>query len=216
MASHRFWLPIGLIAAFGLIAAACGDDDSSSDASTTTTSADSTTTTSGDVTTTTSGEQQFVEFVQRDLAAVGCYDGPIDGIDGPETVAGIEAFQAAEGLIVDGEVGPQTQPVLEAAAAAGTTVCGGSSTTTPSSDPCDDVTTAMVESGATDFSAVDDWQCAADSDDRPWIGGTGTLASDGATADFVLEAGGDVAFVEYTGSCANPPVPESLLSFCET
>ena len=100
--------------------------------------------------------------------------------------------------------------------AGGDTTAATTATTAASGDPCSDVTEAMVESGLSGFSEITSWECAADSDDRPWVGGSGVLESDGSDADFVLETGADVAFVEYTGSCENPPVPESLLTYCES
>ena len=112
----------------------------------------------------------------------------------------------------------KTLPALEAAAAAGTTVCGGASPTpTPTGgggDACADVTEAEVASALPDFTSVTTFECEVDGDDRPWVGGTGV--TEAGDANFILEAGGDVAFVDYTGDCANPPIPETLLDFCET
>jgi peptidoglycan hydrolase-like protein with peptidoglycan-binding domain len=49
-----------------------------------------------------------VAALQRFLAAAGHDPGPVDGVFGPLTEAGVRAFQTAEGVIVDGIVGPQT------------------------------------------------------------------------------------------------------------
>ena len=102
---------------------------------------------------------------------------------------------------------------------------GGASSATPTAtasgggggDACDDVTEAEVSSAVPDLSSITTWQCATDADDRPWVGGSGVegSAGDGADVNFILETGGDVAFVKYDGDCANPPVPQSLLGFCE-
>jgi len=46
--------------------------------------------------------------VQARLNLLGYMAGPVDGIKGPRTEAAIKAFQAAQGLGVDGIVGPQT------------------------------------------------------------------------------------------------------------
>lgn len=46
--------------------------------------------------------------LQRALAAAGFDPGPLDGIAGPKTRAAINAFQAAQGLVVDGIAGPLT------------------------------------------------------------------------------------------------------------
>lgn len=68
-------------------------------------------------------DPEFVELFQNQLAAVGCYDGPIDGIDGPATLAAIRRFQAAQGLAEDGVVGPATESALQQAVEAGVTGC---------------------------------------------------------------------------------------------
>ena len=55
----------------------------------------------------------WVTSLQRDLDQLGYYQGPIDGILGPETTAAVQAFQAANGLTVDGIAGPQTLAALQ-------------------------------------------------------------------------------------------------------
>ena len=50
--------------------------------------------------------------IQQALAARGFNPGEIDGDFGPVTQAAVAAFQEAEGLVVDGEVGPDTAKVL--------------------------------------------------------------------------------------------------------
>lgn len=50
--------------------------------------------------------------IQQALAAGGFDPGPIDGIFGLNTVAAVAAFQRSKGLVVDGEVGPQTSNAL--------------------------------------------------------------------------------------------------------
>ena len=105
-------------------AAACGDSDDSSDSDTTEAS-DSGDSDSGD----SDGEStpgldpEFVEQFQTQLAAVGCYDGPVDGVDGPATLAAIRRFQAAQGLAEDGVVGTETEAALQAAVDAGVQGC---------------------------------------------------------------------------------------------
>lgn len=59
-----------------------------------------------------------VSSVQAELNALGDKTGSVDGIFGPNTKAGVMAFQAANGLTVDGIVGPQTQAAIAKAQAA--------------------------------------------------------------------------------------------------
>jgi hypothetical protein len=49
-----------------------------------------------------------VRAVQQALLEAGVDPGPIDGVFGQATAAAVAAYQAREGLLVDGEVGPQT------------------------------------------------------------------------------------------------------------
>lgn len=51
--------------------------------------------------------------LQERLAELGYYSGPIDGIIGGGSTAAIRAFQSANGLVVDGNVGASTQAALE-------------------------------------------------------------------------------------------------------
>ncbi|MDD3270771.1 MAG: peptidoglycan-binding protein [Syntrophomonadaceae bacterium] len=53
-----------------------------------------------------SGED--VKQLQRDLKKLGYYNSSIDGIFGPKTRQAVMAFQADQGLAVDGVVGPYT------------------------------------------------------------------------------------------------------------
>lgn len=52
------------------------------------------------------------EEIQRALKNAGYYTGVIDGKKGPMTKKAIEDFQKANGLEVDGKVGPKTWAVL--------------------------------------------------------------------------------------------------------
>ena len=53
-------------------------------------------------------KKDTVKAIQRALKDLGISPGPIDGVFGHNTAAAVAAFQATKGLIVDGQVGPQT------------------------------------------------------------------------------------------------------------
>lgn len=53
-----------------------------------------------------------VRRIQQALADQGIDPGPIDGIYGSKTAAAVAAFQTMRGLVIDGEVGPQTAEAL--------------------------------------------------------------------------------------------------------
>lgn len=54
----------------------------------------------------------MIEDIQRRLAELGLYSGPIDGINGVRTHTAIRAFQRLHGLKPDGIVGPATTAAL--------------------------------------------------------------------------------------------------------
>jgi murein L,D-transpeptidase YcbB/YkuD len=54
----------------------------------------------------------IVRRIQQALSDAGIDPGPIDGAYGPKTGAAVATFQAMRGLIADGQVGPQTAPLL--------------------------------------------------------------------------------------------------------
>lgn len=53
--------------------------------------------------------------VQQDMADLGFYSGPINGVYGPATSAAVRRFQARAGLPVDGIAGPQTMAAVNLA-----------------------------------------------------------------------------------------------------
>nr|WP_249162360.1 peptidoglycan-binding domain-containing protein [Bradyrhizobium diazoefficiens] len=54
-----------------------------------------------------------VRDIQRALKELGFNPGPIGGEYNDLTVAAVAAFQATKGLVVDGQVGPQTAKRLK-------------------------------------------------------------------------------------------------------
>jgi lysozyme len=72
-----------------------------------------------------------VKAFQTQLATLGLYVGAIDGVAGAQTDTAVGAFQKAEGLVVDGVVGPATRAALARAVAARRAVqaAGGSAAT---------------------------------------------------------------------------------------
>lgn len=113
-------------AALALVAAACGSSGDSDPtttlaavATTPPTTATPVTTTAAEAPTTTTTQPvsdipatATIVVVQGDLAFLGFYEGPIDGIAGDETSAAISAFQEDAGIEVDGEYGPQTDTAM--------------------------------------------------------------------------------------------------------
>ena len=65
------------------------------------------------------GDPAVVRELQRALSAAGYDPGPADGTFGRLTEAAVFAFQEANGLSVDGRVGPETASALNAALADG-------------------------------------------------------------------------------------------------
>lgn len=53
-----------------------------------------------------------IKAIQSALAAKGYITGPLDGIWGRQTAAAVRQFQAANGLVADGVVGPMTLKAL--------------------------------------------------------------------------------------------------------
>jgi peptidoglycan hydrolase-like protein with peptidoglycan-binding domain len=53
-----------------------------------------------------------VQEIQQALRDAGFDPGTIDGVFGPHTLATVVAFQHAQGLLVDSEVGRQTAQAL--------------------------------------------------------------------------------------------------------
>ena len=175
-----------LLAAFGLVAlvttGACSSDDKDS-SDTTTTEAESKDTTPQE----SAATIRFDKSIQQELADVGCHPGAVDGVFGPKTDAAILAFQTADGLEADGELGPETEAALEKAAAEGRQVCGENTTTTtpkttttaPSGGTAPCTATALLGGLPDEGETIGTYVCS-----EGWAAGT---LSDGTTK-FILQS----------------------------
>jgi hypothetical protein len=65
------------------------------------------------------GDPTLIEELQQALSRAGYDPGPADGTFGRRTEAAVVAFQEANGLSVDGRVGPETAAALNSAVAGG-------------------------------------------------------------------------------------------------
>jgi peptidoglycan hydrolase-like protein with peptidoglycan-binding domain len=96
-----------------------------------------------------------IEELQRDLNALGCNAGNIDGTLGPATVQAVRWFQSAARLNVDGIVGPLTTAALTRAAASGSPACTSVPAPAPLPAPGPDTAAAncrleQIKAGAQD------------------------------------------------------------------
>ncbi len=118
MKGMRLGILLGLLL---LVVAACGGSAADTTTTTSTTVAaaapttQAVTTSTLPLTTTTEaqlGATSTMIVVQQDLAALGLFDGTIDGIAGEQTRAAIAKFQADAGIDADGSFGPTTDAAL--------------------------------------------------------------------------------------------------------
>ncbi len=131
---------VGVALAVPLAAAGCS---SSSSSATTTTTAASTTTTVSPV------QTAKIKALQIALAALGCYSGAIDGIQGSATSQAIKEFQKAAGLTVDGIYGTVTNNTALADVKTGRRICASSSTTTTTTVPSTTTTSSTSSTTTT-------------------------------------------------------------------
>jgi peptidoglycan hydrolase-like protein with peptidoglycan-binding domain len=73
-----------------------------------------TTTVTTTVSTTPVGANAAVAQLQLAMTSLGYYSGPIDGVYGSETTAGVKTMQQALGVTADGIFGPETYVALKA------------------------------------------------------------------------------------------------------
>ena len=107
-----------------LVATACGGGDTAESSTTssvvftettTTTVAPTTLATSSTTSTTAPPKQSATDTtyrVQRDLIALGFFEGQVDGIAGEQTQAALRSFQTQQGIGADGEFGPNTDAAM--------------------------------------------------------------------------------------------------------
>lgn len=117
---------------------ACGSSSSKSDKKTPDTKASTPSNGPIDLT------KDVIRKLQADLDAVNCNVGTDDGIFGPETFAGLQAFKKAENMTEPTVYNEATRRALDAAVTAGAPVCPDptppttSSTQAPGNPPCTD------------------------------------------------------------------------------
>lgn len=149
----RRFAGVALLAVAVLMLGACGSDKKEETGTTGTTAQQG----AGGTTTTTAASAESAKFndeIQQWLIDVGCYKGKVDGIVGPETDAAIVAFQKAEGLTPDGQVGTKTEAALKKAASEKKTVCGAAGTTTTTSGTTTTTAAGVAPCTATAIQAV--------------------------------------------------------------
>ena len=82
-----------------------------------------------------------VEQLQRELGQLNYYEGPVDGVMGPQTIAAIKDLQRQAGLPQTGQMNAATQAALANYLAHGNNQMGGSGTpVTPPAQPTAPVT----------------------------------------------------------------------------
>ncbi len=184
---------VASLAVLTLILAACSSDDSSS-------TKQSTTTTAGKA----SGRKPNsllsaaqVKTVQTDLTTVGCFSGTIDGVIGPVTRAGIEAFQQAESIPPDGQYGPVTKQKLVIVVGDRVKVCAQTpSPPVTTGPPC---TTSAIVAALPSGTSILDFGCDSG---WAWAGVDVNTGQDGYEATDLLKADGDAwTVVDRTQYC---------------
>lgn len=147
--------PFAILTLAGALTASCSSSSSS----------DSGTSSSSTSTTNAARSTAAVSGMQMALASVGCYSGPVDGVNGPATTRALRTFQAAVGLTVDGTYGSQTKSRLLGAVSAGKRVC----TTTPSTSSTSTTTPAGSGVSGAAIAAISSYQAANGPPAGTWV-----------------------------------------------
>jgi peptidoglycan hydrolase-like protein with peptidoglycan-binding domain len=108
--AHLPWAIVPALALLGLVVALAGCGGGSETVTVTTTTSQSSESQSPPM-------GPAVVELQQVMTALGYYDGPIDGVYGEETVAGVKAMQEDLGLTADGIYGAETHAALKDKAA---------------------------------------------------------------------------------------------------
>lgn len=194
-------LGVAIVVVIGLIIwVVATDDDDSAD--------------SGDSTQTASESDagatpEQISAGQTALAAVGCYNGPVDGVYGPQTEQAVRDFQAAKGLTVDGIFGPETRSAIEQSLAAGETVCtesgsGGTTTTTASSGGTTTTTETATPVQTVQFSTSDGINQTLDLVNcKTFEGGGLSVEAKTETSDLSVDWDGSAGSMAYTSADGN-------------
>jgi peptidoglycan hydrolase-like protein with peptidoglycan-binding domain len=104
---------LALIVAVALVGAGCGSSSSTTTTVTATVTAPASTVDTAQAKAAVS--TAIVLELQMVMTRLGYYTGPIDGVYGPATTAGVKAMQTALGVTVDGVYGPETHAALKGA-----------------------------------------------------------------------------------------------------
>jgi Putative peptidoglycan binding domain len=169
------------IAILTLALAACSSDDSSSTKPSTTTVKNASTRQPNSLLSTAQ-----VKALQNDLTAVGCFSGTVDGIVGPVTRAGIEAFQQAESVTVDGQYDAATKQKLAIVVGDRVKVCQSAPIPPPTTGPA--CTSTAIGAALPAASSITDFGCDGG---WAWAGVDVNAGQAGYEATDLLKADGD-------------------------
>jgi hypothetical protein len=80
------------------------------------------------------------------------------------------------------------------------------------------VTEAAVQAAVSSDVTVDKWYCALDGSGKAWVGGFGEAGSEKISVNYILEPSASGGLTNYAdmAACTNPPIPASLLTWCQT